>query len=1068
MSEKIVYVRTRRGEDEVGSRTAHLSKDIKRALLMVDGSATVAIIMKRSSPSLRGMLLDMFFELAREGYIQDKAKVTHAFTLVTPRPLPTEKLSDRIEELDFTAAYRVPTAAALSGEANKFKLAEEAKLRAEAERHASAAAAARKAAKQVEEERARLKSEVAKFKAHAKAEEKARAETEKKDKLEAVAAARIEAEQQIKTVLEVERKAKQAAEQARQHEEAERHAREILTQMRKIEQQAAQAQADKKRAEEKRKLEDEVARLKAQAEEEARARNKTEALLKQQAQTAHLKAEQEARRIREEVERAKQQVVDEARVREADRISSQVEIARVQAEREAEKKKLQADQQAQLDAVKAQLETEARARLDTDVLVKQQAEAACIKADQEVARIREEVEQAKRRVADEAHAREAERIALKAEYETAKKKLEAEQKLQFEAVTAQIEAERVKAEQEASRVRDEVEQAKLRVTGEVRAREKAEKIAREAETARVHAEQEATRVKRVAEQAQRDALETQAEDFRMQIEDARGGNVVQVANMADKLPAALESKPDEAVFNFAEFDVDTSHRAEQDVPQHQIEPSLLINDAENLLLDAAKFSEDASVSAEPVKSEPVTSEPVTQQERAEVETQSDIYSEADARQLADEQAEKWAKAERRSIELANRKEVIVEAPVVAVSKPRRKPVPWGKLGALLFVLSLIVLAVMPAILPMQTYVKNIEQLMTSRLHQPVHIGHLAARILPTPRLVLSEVSVGDQKQIQLARAQVDFSFSALWGAVKSINRLELDDVQLRGDAFSQVSAWVTRLASTPLYPVARIVMPKARLGFAGVAWSDVGGELDFTPEGQFTSARLHANRHKLAVEIHATPEKKLALSLTLRDSALPLLPNWVFDEFTATGELTRDELRITDVNSRIRGGVLTGYARINWRDNWRAEGVLKVKVIPLKKINKLLVGNMDGTAHFKMQSDSLRKLTDTARLKGNFFVKKGMINGVDIIESTRLRSRARLPGGRTYFDEMSGELSYANDRYHIQQLKISDSVLSAEGELTVVDKKLSGLISARLVMRSGSTSLKMGGSTESPSIRVGY
>jgi hypothetical protein len=65
MNEKIVFVRTGSGEDEVHSKTAHLSKDIKRALLMVDGTATVAEIMKRSSPSLRSMLDDMFAELVR-------------------------------------------------------------------------------------------------------------------------------------------------------------------------------------------------------------------------------------------------------------------------------------------------------------------------------------------------------------------------------------------------------------------------------------------------------------------------------------------------------------------------------------------------------------------------------------------------------------------------------------------------------------------------------------------------------------------------------------------------------------------------------------------------------------------------------------------------------------------------------------------------------------------------------------------------------------------------------------------------------------------------------------------
>jgi hypothetical protein len=222
------------------------------------------------------------------------------------------------------------------------------------------------------------------------------------------------------------------------------------------------------------------------------------------------------------------------------------------------------------------------------------------------------------------------------------------------------------------------------------------------------------------------------------------------------------------------------------------------------------------------------------------------------------------------------------------------------------------------------------------------------------------------------------------------------------------------------------------------------------------------------MEINYTAEQKLALTLTLRDSALPLLPNWQFEEFKAKGELNRDEWHITDLDSRIRGGILTGDARITWRSGWRVQGVLLAKVIPLQNINKLLTGDLDGSARFQMQADSLTKLTNTASLNGVFNVKKGMINSMDVIETARLRSRDNLPGGRTHFEELSGELSYANDRYQFSQLKLNDSVLKAAGALTVAGQQLSGNISADLTMRTGmgSTSLQVGGTTESPTLKA--
>ncbi len=449
------------------------------------------------------------------------------------------------------------------------------------------------------------------------------------------------------------------------------------------------------------------------------------------------------------------------------------------------------------------------------------------------------------------------------------------------------------------------------------------------------------------------------------------------------------------------------------------------------------------------------------------------YSDEEARELADAQAKKWLEAEQRATEQTREKQEIQSAPVKAAvmasdkklaTRAHRKPLPWRRIAAGLFVLLLAALFVVPAVLPMQGYLVKIEQMMSARLQQPVHIAHMSGRILPTPRLVFDEVSIGGGQSFKAGRVEANFAFSALWGQVKRIDHLLIEHADVSGAALPQAANWLQKLADDPDYPVANIVLQQGNLSADGLAFTDVGGEFYFDASGKFSGAHLAADSHKLVLEIQASQ----AISLTLRNRAFPLLPGWVFDDLKVTGELAQDELRINSFDGRIAGGVLTGSARINWRSGWRVQGALDAKVISLQNINKLLVGNLDGSARFQMQAASLDKLADSALLNGVFTVGKGSLSGVDVVETTRLHSRDSLPGGRTYFESLSGELYYSNGIYRFSPLRLSDSVVKASGRLTVSDQKLTGSLSSSLTMRAGmgSAELQIDGTTQSPSLRA--
>jgi AsmA-like C-terminal region len=151
------------------------------------------------------------------------------------------------------------------------------------------------------------------------------------------------------------------------------------------------------------------------------------------------------------------------------------------------------------------------------------------------------------------------------------------------------------------------------------------------------------------------------------------------------------------------------------------------------------------------------------------------------------------------------------------------------------------------------------------------------------------------------------------------------------------------------------------------------------------------------------------------------------------------------------------------------QGTLTGKTMTLVSFSKLLEGDMDGTARFKLQAATLDKLADSAQLEGSFAAKKGVISGADIVETARLRSKENLPGGRTHFDDMSSNLNYTNNVYHFKQIKIKSGVLTANGAVDISNRQMTGRVGASLSIQEGvgAVELQLSGNIDTPNLRAG-
>jgi hypothetical protein len=1026
MDNKTIFIKTRKGEDEMQGRTTHLPGDIKRALLMVDGDLTFAEISKRAAPSLRSSIDQLFQELVKGGYIQDKSqaqsqarsgnipRMSVPVKMATPQK---NKAANNVGELDFMGGFPLePSDVPVAGPAKAAMLKAEAKENIEREVEAAQYSAQHEAEGilfQAEQDKAGQEREAARLKAEQEARarqenaEKARRETERlKEEQEAL---------QVRIKLDA----------ARQRAEQEARSRVDAT---------AQAQASK---------DAEAARVREEAQRIVRL-----------AQEAREREEQalKAARVREEAERA------------------------IRLEREAKERE----------------EQERRVREEAERIVRLEREAR--EREEQERRVREEAERIVR----------LEREAKEREEQERRLREEAERIVRLEREAKELEEQARKAREEAERI--------VRLEGEEqarKAREEAERIARLEQEARELEEQERKaalvreEVQRLLRQEQQER-ETKSPEPAMPDSGPASGEwglfsfdsfqvdepLYTSESHMEKNPAKKDAQPAQPARPAAASPAGKSGTFAFDAFQVDEPPLPVEKSGSGQSAATAKTVPPAQVGGQqpPAAGKAGKGKPDQEQaRRAKQEQQRKAEEMKQAKQISEAQARVWAEAEQRALETARAeveqagKHAAITVAEVSAARPalvaraRRKQFSWGKLAGFVFRLGLVLLVliagalfVIPYVVSTREYLPRAEQLLSTKLHQPVHVGSLSGRILPTPRLELGEIYIGDAKQLQVKVAQINFSFTGLFTDVKPVNSIEFEDIKVRGAWLTDASGWMQKLAGDDRYPVSRMLISNGTLDADVFELAGIEGELNFDPYGKFTRGDLRANGGKYDLGITTDPANKLDIALTVRNSALPLLPNWTFDTLTAKGDLNNGELVIGNFDAQMFGGALQGNADLNWRSGWIVQGTLSAKRINMQKLSKLLDGNADGSARFKMASAYLGKLADSATLDGNFNSSDGTISGVEIADTARKLSRENLPGGRTHYDGLTGNFSFENGVYHFKQAKIIASGLTALAtfDADTAKQQVSGKIGVTLSLpaRAAPVELMLGGAIDSPTL----
>jgi uncharacterized protein involved in outer membrane biogenesis len=350
---------------------------------------------------------------------------------------------------------------------------------------------------------------------------------------------------------------------------------------------------------------------------------------------------------------------------------------------------------------------------------------------------------------------------------------------------------------------------------------------------------------------------------------------------------------------------------------------------------------------------------------------------------------------------------------------------------------LIVLAVaVVELAPLSAYAPNIEKLATDAIGEPVRMGDVHASLFPSFHVRLGNVVVGNAQDVKVDKLIAHMGIGGLFGDRKEISKLVLEGVTVSQEALGRAPGWLKQQSPAAAdLSIERIQLKSAKLDVPNTQLPSFDADIQLTPDREVKAVTLETNDGHLQVEI--TPqEQNVEVVARGRNFALPIGPSVELADFSARGALAGSQLRFTEVEYSLYGGQGKGTANVSWSAGWSVAGEFEISRLDLDPSMRALradipsEGTMEAKGRYAMRAGSLDTLFDAPEVDASFVVRKGSLSGLDFVRALQAPTR-ETAGGKTKFDELSGNFNAAGKRYQYSSVRLKAGLLTATGQLDV-------------------------------------
>ena len=367
------------------------------------------------------------------------------------------------------------------------------------------------------------------------------------------------------------------------------------------------------------------------------------------------------------------------------------------------------------------------------------------------------------------------------------------------------------------------------------------------------------------------------------------------------------------------------------------------------------------------------------------------------------------------------------------------------------------LLILPFLIPMQTYLHQVEKIASEKLGQPVTINSAHLYLLPSPRVVAGDIVVGKNQELQVKSMVVIPTIGTLFSATKIIDLNISKPIVTKAalDIVSTLTAKKSESSEAAAVNIRHIKIDDLQLVWPDAKYPTVNAEATLTSENKLESAVIRTEDGKLKADVTPNGDEQLIMVSANKwtlPAGLPLL----IDNAKLEMHLKGSKLTIPKIDVALYGGKLAGDAVLSWQENngktnWKTSGNLSVDNLSVQQPSILiskavyLSGNLFGKGNFSAAAKDASQLSDNLQTNFQFKVNNGVLHGLDLVKVASLLIKQGQGGGETQFDEFSGIFNSAGKQYRLSQLKISSGLISATGQIKISPKKeLDGAVQVKV------------------------
>lgn len=352
------------------------------------------------------------------------------------------------------------------------------------------------------------------------------------------------------------------------------------------------------------------------------------------------------------------------------------------------------------------------------------------------------------------------------------------------------------------------------------------------------------------------------------------------------------------------------------------------------------------------------------------------------------------------------------------------------------------LLIVPFLIPMQTYLHEAEKIASDKLGQPVTIGSGHLFLLPSPRVVASDIVVGKHQELQVKSLIVTPTIASLFSATKTID-LSISKPTIKKAALDFIAALNSSKSDSgepTSVHIRQINVDELHLVWPDSKYPDLNLEATLTDANTLQSANAETVDGKLTAKVSPEGDGQLIV-LNANKWTMPVGMPLLIDKAKLEMHLKDSRLNIPNIDIALYGGKLTGDVKLDWAKNWRTSGNLHVDNLAVQQPSKMvskavyLSGDLFGNGNFSSTAKEAGQITDNLQTNFQFKVTDGVLHGLDLVKAASLIIKQSQSGGETQFDTFSGVLSSSGKQYNLHHISISSGLLAATGQVKVKPNK---------------------------------